>query len=439
MGGAVVLLMAVPWISLALMSRGILPGGRQWLDVGLATALVATYVGFCVGLIVASRHPRRTLVKALATSLTILVMIGILEAAAALRLVHWRLIFRTLSSEGVDYGTAYVADQRLSFRRIPGLHWSGRPASDVEASYGLLPSISRTLTFTFDRWGYRNASEMRSAEVVLLGDSYVEGWYVSDDETVAARLTARLHRPVANLAIAGYGTLQELQVLKDDALQRHPRAVAWFFFEGNDLYDDQNFENALVAVERSREEGRSSDGLTKSHGWTERSFVLNGLRRIRRGLQPLIRNEAPYWATLRTSPRHERVYFFDYNLPWTKFEEERWAVARSAFQEGVTFARAAGIHIALFYVPTKFRVFRDFIDVPSDSAMKNWDDWHQLPVHFQELCASADVPCVDLTEPLRAATARGELPYAPQDTHWSPEGHALVAAAVDAAMRQNGW
>ena len=53
---------------------------------------------------------------------------------------------------------------------------------------------------------------------MLLGDSFVEGWYVSDDQTVAAQLAARLGRPVANLGVAGYGALQALRVLRS-----HPR------------------------------------------------------------------------------------------------------------------------------------------------------------------------------------------------------------------------
>ena len=53
------------------------------------------------------------------------------------------------------------------------------------------------------------------------------------------RLQELTGRPVANLGVAGYGTLQELKVLEKYALPLEPRLVAWFFFEGNDLDDDQ--------------------------------------------------------------------------------------------------------------------------------------------------------------------------------------------------------
>ena len=202
-------------------------------------------------------------------------------------------------------------------------------------------------------------------------------------------LAAQLERPVANLAVAGYGTLQELQVLKTDALRRRPTVVAWFFFEGNDLYDDQKFENARLAGPPSREDATPNRaGLARYHGWEQRSFVLNAFKWIRRSAHPLIPNQVPYWARLKGAGREApRLYFFGYGgVPWTKYEEERWAVARAAFEEGAAFSREHGIHLVLVYVPTKYRVFRDFIELPPASPMAGWDVWRLLPAHFQELC-----------------------------------------------------
>ncbi len=339
-GVAVVLVLALSWIALALLSRGRLADRQQLLTQLFAGLVIATYVGAWLGAIGATRHPRRMLLRALATTSVVLASLAILELAAAFRWVHWMLIFRALSGEGVDYRTAYVLDEALSFRRIPGLQWSGRPASDIEATYGLPATVTRPITFNYDQWGYRNAVTMATADIVLLGDSYVEGWYVSDDETVAAHLAERLKRPVANLAVAGYGTLQELQVLKTDALRRHPKVVAWFFFEGNDLYDDQKFENTLLAEPPSREDTTPTRaGLTRNHGWAERSFVLNAFKWIRRSAHPLVPNQVPYWARLKGSGTEApRLYFFGYGgVPWTTYEEDRWAIARAAFDEGVAF------------------------------------------------------------------------------------------------------
>jgi hypothetical protein len=352
------------------------------------------------------------------------------------------VVFRSLTAEGFDYGSSYVLDDELSFRRIPGLRWSGRPASDIEESYGLPRSLRHPITFTYDQWGYRNASEMGRADVVLLGDSYVEGWYVSDEHTVAAQLSTRLERPVANLGVAGYGTLQALRVLKGDALRRQPRIVAWFFFEGNDLYDDQSFENFLLAEPPGSEDRTAHpEGLTRNHGWSERSFVRNAFVQLRRWSPRLIAKQAPYWARLaRKGQRSQRVYFFDYGaVPWTDYEEDRWATARASFERGVEFVRQRGIEILFLYVPTKYRVYRDFVEIPRGSPLEHWGVWHELPTRFQDFCTSASVPCVNLTGRFRQAVRQGGMPYPATDTHWSPEGHRLVAAELEAEIRHRGW
>lgn len=228
------------WITLGLMARQLVPGSAGLTDRLFALTLLLTYVGLWSSLILASKTPRPMLYRALGTSLTLGIIFVVLEIPASLRQVHWKIVFRRLAGEGVDYRTAYVSDAELSYRRIPGVKWSTLPASDIEQEFRLPPTADEPITFTYDKWGYRNAVDMEHADIVLIGDSYVEGWYVSDEETVASRLSARLGRPVANLGVAGYGTLQELRVLEGDALARQPEVVVWFFFEGNDLYDDQD-------------------------------------------------------------------------------------------------------------------------------------------------------------------------------------------------------
>jgi hypothetical protein len=50
------------------------------------------------------------------------------------------------------------------------------------------------------------------ADVALVGDSYVEGT-CNDDADVVARRLGRGGRPVASLAVIGFGTMQELVVI----------------------------------------------------------------------------------------------------------------------------------------------------------------------------------------------------------------------------------
>jgi hypothetical protein len=432
----------VPWIVAMLVARELLPGSIVLTNQIFAVALITTYVGVWAVAIVVSRNSRVMGLRAAATTLTMVAVLLILELPAGLKWVHWTIVFRSWLGEGVDYGTAYVLDKELGFRRIPNLRWTARPTSDIEQAYGLPRSLRHTITFTYDRWGYRNPTELQRADVVLIGDSYVEGWYVSDEQTVASRLAARLGRPVANLGVAGYGTMQELRVLQGDALRRSPRVVVWFFFEGNDLYDDQHFENTLLATAPRAEDGTPHpEGFARDHGWARRSFVLNAFRLIRRVSHPVVPNRAPYWALLsRPGESAERIYFFDYaGVPWTEFEEERWGKAKISFEKGIGLARDHGIALLLVYIPIKFRVYREVIQLPLGSPLHQWNAWAALPGKFSEFCAAASVACLNLTDPFQRAVRDGVAVYPLTDTHLSPEGNALAAEEIDARIRKLGW
>jgi hypothetical protein len=427
-------LVVVPWAVLALMGREVIPASIELTGRLFALTLVLSYVSAWLLAIAISRTRRLMIYRALATTLVAVVLVSILELPAALHRIHWEAVFRRLTGEGRDYGAAYVHDAALGFRRIPGIRWSGRVLSDVERGSGLPRTAERPITFTYDRWGYRNAVEMARADVVLVGDSYVEGWYVDDAETVAARLAERLGVPVANLGVAGYGTLQELIVLRSDALARLPRTIVWVFFEGNDLYDDQSFESSRLAAPPTAEETTPHrEGLAAAHGWRRRSFTLNAVRWLRRVSHPLVPNRAPYWANRQgEASTADRIYFADYaKVPWTDYERGRWKITRAAFEDGVALARSRGAEIAFVYAPIKFRVYRDVLEIPADSPLHGWAAWTELPVLFQEFCAENGVRCLDLTEPFARAVREGVPVFARTDTHWGPAGHDLAARELE--------
>ena len=133
-------------------------------------------------------------------SMVLATSIVAIEADAALKFIHWRLLFER--SVDVNFRWSFKLDPDLGWRRLPYDHWTGRPASDLEWAALMPATLSEPISFTYDRWGYRNVSDLEQADIVLIGDSYVEGAYVSDHQTSARRLQAYLGRPVANLGVA---------------------------------------------------------------------------------------------------------------------------------------------------------------------------------------------------------------------------------------------
>jgi hypothetical protein len=397
-------------------------------------AAVLTYFGAWAWAVSVSRPARLTLFRGLRTTLTLVIILACLEAPAALGLVHWGGVFGHFIPDDDYIKSRFDDDPERGWRRPPKERWSGRPPSDMERAWGLPPSLREPITFTTDGGGYRNPADLERADVALIGDSFIEGWRVSDEQTAARLLQARLGRPVANLGVAGYGPMQELVVLKQDALRLKPAAVVWFFFEGNDLYDDANFEASLG--ERARGAAPASH-----QPWRRRSFTLSALRLLGRWCDPLLPGSAPYYGTLSLPGREGQAEYFADDaamVPWGSYEAACWDRSRKALQQAADLCRAQGARLLFCYVPIKFRVYRPFVAFPPDSPCREWGLW-PLPQLFADFCRSADVPCLDLTEPLQDGLRSGQEPYMTADTHWGPEGQALVADRLAQELRRRGW
>jgi hypothetical protein len=180
--------------------------------------------------------------------------------------------------------------------------------------------------------------------------------------------------------------------------------------------------------------------LAHTHEWARRAFVPNLLRLLRRWSDPVLPNHAPYFGIART-PRHagEKVLFADYAaVPWTSFEEGRWAIAAETMGKAARLAREREAEIAFLFIPIKFRVYRNHVDIPAGSPMHGWGVWPTRE-RFAAFCAARAVPCIDLTAEFEAAVTAGGMPYARADTHWSAEGHDLVAKRIAAEIAARGW
>jgi hypothetical protein len=427
--------LALFWAVLIVLAHRPTPGAisrtRSLFNLSIPLSYLLIW-GWVIGI---GPRPRRMLIRGIATTLTLAGLLICLEVPAALGYVSWSLIFSRMAGEENPYGNNYIYDPDLGFRHRPQVQWAGRPPSDIEAQFTAHPSLREAIRFTYDRGGYRNPTDLERADVVLIGDSFVEGWYVSDEQVAARRLQARLGRPVANLGVAGYGAMQEFRMLKQDGMRLGPSVVVWFFYEGNDLYEDASFEYTLAALPALK------GTFSQRGGWRKRSFTTAALRLLRGWSDPVLPNLMPYQGSLSVAGGgHDVVYFSDYyDVPWTAYEEECWARSRAALKQGVDFCRQKGIHLLLCYIPLKFRVYRPFVTFPPGDPCLKWEIWSRLPRYFADFCRSADVPCLDLTGPLQDAVRQGRMPYARMDTHWSPDGHTLVAERLADEFRRRGW
>lgn len=426
------------WTVTAWLARIVSERAIALTSVFVAVGILACYaIGWSI-VIVWSGRRRLMIFRAVATTFVLSVLLAIVEIPAAFGVVDYSELWSRLIGEWAGPSTNYETDFDLGFRHPPHTRWSGRPRSDMAVYWNLPVRRAGAMTFSTDSRGFRNLREMQTADVVLLGDSYVEGAYNSDDETCAVVLERLTGAQVANLALAGYGTLQQFEVLARYAVPMKPRMIAWFFFEGNDLYDDEGFEGSLPYLR----ERKPFDTGGWRRGWgdfRDRSFTVTTFRLLRRFLDPIAPNTVATSGTYRDAGGVDhRMYYYSYgSLHFDDYERERFEKSKAAFRRGKELCDENGIELVLFYVPMKFRVYGELCTFPPGSPCRDWKPWN-LAEHFREFCEQESLAFVDLTEPMKHEAAAGKLLYAPEDSHWNVQGHEFVARKLQEQWERLG-
>jgi hypothetical protein len=278
----------------------------------------------------------------------------------------------------------------------------------------------------YDRNGFRNDVDFTQADVVAIGDSFIEGAEIAKSLTLVAELTRRLGVTVANLGQSGFGPQQELVVLRRYGTTLSPKAVVWFVF-GNDLTDVDDYEWRRQHLAE----------YLAPPPLNSRSFTRNALIAIARLTTPTRR--VPTVAARRremtfkrADGSHEVLYLDRPEGPWAAHQ---WDVLSHTLLEAQALSSRAGAEFLVVYIPRKHRVYLGAIDAAPDSFARTWQP-NNLPQVVGEFCEAHAIPFLDSTVALRAAVAAGESVYLPDDVHWNAAGNRVVAAAVAERLQE---
>ncbi len=159
----------------------------------------------------------------------------LLGAVAAVALLHGREFHNPLDSTTIYVqepghevtGHKYLYDPLLGWKNIP--NWQA-------ATHGKKLTINSRGLRGRER-PYEKPPGV--ARILVLGDSYVWGYGVADDEVFTEVLEERLRKAsgryeVLNAGVSGWGNDQEYLFLKDEGFKYSPDIVVLAFFIGND-------------------------------------------------------------------------------------------------------------------------------------------------------------------------------------------------------------
>jgi acetyltransferase AlgX (SGNH hydrolase-like protein) len=303
-------------------------------------------------------------------------------------------------------------DSAIGFLYVPGGRDEVRQG-DVRFSY------------TTDRDGFRNAdAPPDQAQIVAVGDSWTFGFGV-DDSVAWPRLLADSLRPVRvrNLGLIGSGPEQYTRILERFGLPLHPSVILYGVFPGNDLDDQEAFEQ----WERMGRPGNFAEWRTYGPAgrrpplW-QRSYLAVALEegwkyRHERFAGSTIRlpDGSPLQlAPARLLPKAERSHRGD-----PAFDGVLAAVDRAR-----ALATGVGARLVVLVFPTKEEVYLPLQGQAAPPLTSRW-----VPA-LREL----GVDCLDLTDTLRAH-ARGAPLYFEVDGHVNAVGNRVIAQALQGYLR----
>jgi hypothetical protein len=271
-------------------------------------------------------------------------------------------------------------------------------------------------TFSTPEYNYSvktNAQGLRTKEfrpkedqeirILLLGDSNYYGVGVNEDQTIAAvlekNLSGRFSRPVSvyTLAIPGYNTVQEMQLLRAYGAILQPDAIVMGLFIGNDLLPNLlaqvNAAGNYVTVEA--EEEWLNSNVNERMAWFSHSVFL------RRWVKPAIAPRMRY--ALAQSPR---VLQRTQDLMM-----EAKAVAAEL---------QATLTVSILY--------------PADGIAGGWQGWwtksRDVGLRLMSICEETEVECLDQLDYMSGTDARKRF-FFEMDKHPTAQGNVAMANMIE--------
>jgi hypothetical protein len=364
------------------------------------------------------RSTREKALRFLLTTTSLVMTILVLELLALGQVVDYRVVFKT-PVEDLERRPYNMRDPELLHIHKPHLHARGR---DVSSS----PNYEYDVRY--DHHGFRNAADYPSADIIVIGDSFVEGGQVPEKDLLTTRLANLSGKTIVNLGQSGYGPQQELHVLRRYGVALQPKVCFWLFFEGNDLSDVHNYDQAIV---NWKPDVRNFDWFS------QRCLTRNSLWALLRRIRPplpnyprVIRNHG--WFVPAPGKRVRLCFsYFYFANPLSDWDLKAVEETESVLTRAQELCQTHGIKLVVAFVPDKFRVYKALCEFDSNSECQQWV-LNDLPQRIKSAVQdiSNKIGFVDLTPALVEQATKGSLVYLARDIHWTTAGHRVAAETL---------
>lgn len=313
--------------------------------------------------------------------------------------------------------------------------------------------------------------------ILVVGDSFTEGWGVNQEEMFSSLLEARYNYPARgvyfiNVGLAGAGPLEYMRMLFNVGVRYNIDGVLICLY-ANDIFETTEKNLAPGIRDEVKQNGsrpllyrfyprvyilleRYKQGRTKFQQMAgqRRDIIRVASRTARkRGVPEEViqkwitgvpaelvdaANRGEFNASVLTIGLLKRDYFSASLDIDTTSAIKKWQNMKCILNLIVNECRSRGIKVGLIFIPCPFQYNHDFYEETNiwirtgTNVRKNWlTGTTKFERYLEEFSKDTDVPYLDLTDEFRRAQNRykGNINYL-LDGHWTPLGHRIAADAI---------
>ncbi|MBJ6725948.1 alginate O-acetyltransferase AlgX-related protein [Geomesophilobacter sediminis] len=276
-----------------------------------------------------------------------------------------------------------------------------------DLGHGTRYAIRRNAIWETDRYGFRAKERSENPEIVVVGDSYIVGTSLSQDETFAERLRQQLGRSVYPYAPKDLNSF-----LRDARFAVHPPKVVIF----------EDLERNMLRL-----------GPLRLPKRLDSAGKLQALAPLAVTLDRMIKQEPVNYLRARLTSerigvRYRGIFFYQgENATMTAAPGE---VSRMVgrLKEYSDYFRRRGIRFIFLPIPNKETVYYDYL--PSKRRPRVLEE-------VLNRVAESGVDVIDSLRPFQTARAEGVAPFQPDDTHWSPAGVDIAVRLIAQQLNQS--
>lgn len=394
---------------------------------------------------------------------------------AALFSVAFSFLLLEVVLHAVGYPRTKTSHQRFYVEHDPQRGWRNVPNAD-----GWFSTDEYDVHLQYNARGIRGPElpyekPAGTYRVVILGDSFIEGYSVNREDRVSEQLEkilaaqdpSRKYEVIA-LGTAGYSTDQELIWLEEEGVKYDPDVVVTMFYMNDVWFNGQskywrgekpayvveNGELKLTNVpvpdpKAGKKEKKQQSGRGIRH-WIRANSKVYALVALALENSPGLRGLATGVGLVSPKDDDEQgedggprvadeLSVFQKDPP--PATQQGWRMTEAILDEMDAVASEAGADFIAFHIPFKGVVYADDwapilarLGIPQDQL-----DPSLVEQRFDAICKARDLDCIEPTaEFQRVAAERAkdrERLYYVQDNHWNAGGHALAAEILARRIR----